>query len=34
MNEDALEKSIRRESPVWLRDDPQIGTFILELTRA
>lgn len=34
MNEDALKESIRRELPGWLRDDPEIRAFILELTRS
>jgi len=33
MNEDALKESIRRELPGWLRDDPEMRSFVLELTR-
>ncbi len=34
MNEDALKESIRRELPGWLRTDPELRAFILELTRS
>ncbi len=34
MNEDALKESIKRELPGWLRTDPELRAFILDLTRS
>ena len=33
MNTESLKEVIKRELPVWLREDPELRAYILELTR-
>lgn len=33
MNAESLKEMIKRELPGWLRDDPDLRAYILELTR-
>lgn len=33
MNSESLKEAVKRELPQWLREDPDLRAYILELTR-